>query len=173
MANTFKVTITRSVRIQAPLFTRPQRVAVGEFAMNVVRDRIKTATDANDEPAKPLGLAQPRHGGASYAIQKQKRTGRRPVRDWTLSGAMLASLRVTVATAKRIVISPTADQKNKLAINQVGCEMFAISPKDEAKVNDLVGKAYQDMAQRMIVATQMWRAAGAALITANALDVSS
>src|SRR5579863_6526587 len=91
---TFKVTIKRSVRIQAPLFTRAQRVAVGQFALKAVRDRIKTATDAKDAPAKPLSAIQPRHGGASYVIQKQKRTGRRPVRDWTLSGTMLASLRV-------------------------------------------------------------------------------
>jgi|HubBroStandDraft_4_1064222.scaffolds.fasta_scaffold208077_2 hypothetical protein len=168
----FKITIKRSVRIQAPLFTRAQRVAVGNIALNVVRDRIKTATDANDGPAKPLNAIRPRHGGASYVVQKQMRTGRPATRDWTLTGAMLKSLRVTVATTKRIVISPTDDQKGKMAGNQQRCEMFAISKKDEAKINAVVGKAYQDMAQRMIVASQMWRAAGAALIVGNVMDTS-
>jgi hypothetical protein len=169
----FKITIKRAVRIQAPLFTRAQRVAVGNIALNVVRDRIKAASDANDQPAKPLCAIRPRRGGASYVVQKQMRTGRPAIRDWTLTGAMLQSLRVTVATAKRIVISPTDDQKGKLAGNQQRCEMFALSPKDEAKVNEVVAKSYQDMATRMIVASQMWRAAGAALIAGNVMDTSA
>jgi hypothetical protein len=169
----FKISIKRSVRIQAPLFTRAQRVAVGNIALNVVRDRIKTATDANDSPAKPLCAIRPRHGGASYVVQKQMRTGQPAVRDWTLTGAMLKSLRVTVATAKRILISPTDDQKGKMAGNQQRCEMFAISPKDEAQINAVVLKSYQDMAARMVIASQMWRAAGAALITGNVMDTSA
>jgi hypothetical protein len=172
MPKTFKVVITGSVRIQAPLFTRGERVLVGTVAMNVVRDRIRSASDVKDQPAKPLSLLRPRHGGASYAIQKQKWTGRRAVRDWTLSGALLNSFRVTTATEKRIVISPTNDQKNKLAINQVGCEMFAISPRDEAEINRMVVKEYQDKAARIVIATELWRA-GAVLIAANALDMTS
>lgn len=169
----FKVTIKRSVRIQAPLISRPQRVFLGNLALGSVRGRIQKATDANDQPAKPLSAIRPRHGGASYVVQKQKRTGRRPVRDWNLTGALMQSFRVTIATAKRIVISPTDDQKVKLAGNQAICEMFAFSPKDAAVTQAAVIDAYVDMAQRMVVATAMYRAAGNALITQTALNTSA
>jgi len=164
-----KITIQRSVRIQAPLATRAERLRLGQIVLETVRTRIKTASDGNDQPAKPLCAIRPRHGGASYVVQKQMRTGRPAVRDWMLTGAMLQSLRVTVATAKRILISPTDDQKAKLAHDQAQCEMFALSPKDEAVAQEAVTKLYWALNARMVVAASMYRAGGAALITANAI----
>jgi hypothetical protein len=142
----FKITIKRSVRINAPVATRAQRLALGQVVLQTVRGRIKSAVDANDAPAKPLSAIRPRHGGTSYAVQKQMRTGGRAVRDWTLTGALLGSLRVSIATQKRIVISPAEDQRGKMAGNQALCEMFAFSPKDEAVTQE----AMDHLVQRMI-----------------------
>lgn len=166
---TFRVSISRPLRIQAPVINRAQRLAVGNVVIDVVRERIKRAIDANDAPARPLSAIRPKHGGASYAVQKQEKTGKRPVRDWTLTGALLRSLRVSVATEKRIVISPAADQMGKMAGNQGLCNMFAISPKDEAVINQTINALYAQMAQRMVIAAEALRSAGMALITSNAL----
>jgi hypothetical protein len=156
----FQVTVQRSFRIQAPVATRNQRLLIGNAAIAIVTRRVQAATDTDDSPAKPLSSSRAimKRGRDmwSYAVEKQHITGRRGVRDWTYSGDMLKSLRVSIATTTRILISPSGtdskgrDNTVKLAHNQTLCEMFGLSPSDEAKVKELVDALYRDLASRLV-----------------------
>jgi hypothetical protein len=84
--------------------------------------RLSQALNVRDQPAKPLKSA--------YARAKAAK-GKKPIRDWFLSGLTRLSIQVLQAIQNRVVIgsgNPTGDLR--IRVNNRREKQFGVSPKD-------------------------------------------
>jgi len=79
---------------------------IGEDVIGSIVGRISEAKDANDNSANPYPNAYAKYKSGP----KNKKQGRKPVRDWTLRGKNPLSIRVKVASEDRCTIGPTDEQ---------------------------------------------------------------
>lgn len=109
-----------------------------------IKTRIKSAVDINDAPAAPLTKAYARY---------KTRTGRRPVRDWNLTGATLQAIAPLAAADGQIRVGFNSDRAAKIAaMNQhlrvagQRTEMWGVAPSDRANVV----KALNEMRSQLV-----------------------
>lgn len=95
-----------------------------------IKPRIRQGHTVYDSPAEPLS--------ESYARRK-KRLGKQAVRDWTLTGRTLRSLKVLTASPNRSVLGFTDEETNKRAfINNRRDRQFGVSPSDKSKLGLII-----------------------------------
>lgn len=122
----FEIKVSKRPNIQVSAFTEQQMQNIGEFAVEAMKERVATATDVLDKPAKPL---QPK-----YAQQKIKK-GKQPVRDIRLTGNTLGSVQVIEHDATHVKIGIRGSTPYRKAIfNQNIDPWFGLSEKDDDRV---------------------------------------
>lgn len=108
-------------------FSAQQMQSIGQQLVDgAIRPRIKSGLTADDQPAPPLAVG--------YAKRKQRR-GLNPIRDWTLTGRTLRSMKVLSAGPNQARIGftdPTANMR--AAINNKRARQFGMSPNDHEKL---------------------------------------
>jgi hypothetical protein len=123
----FTPKITRARFVLGP-FSSEQMAAIGNVMVDTIKTRIQSGLNINDDPAKPLKPG--RNGRGGYPGYKSSH-GLNPIRDWTLRGRTLGSMKVKAANENRVVIGFTDDKADLIAhINNLRERTFGISPKD-------------------------------------------
>ncbi len=103
-------------------FTPERMGQVGRVVAKSVIDRMYSAKNVADLPAKPLSPA--------YARQKQIKH-RRPVRDMTFTGVTMASIHVVKTTNNQAVIGSDDPRGNRrIWFANARERMFGMSPRD-------------------------------------------
>ena len=134
------VRITSRKRFELTGYSASQMLDAGTFLRDTVMQRILQAQDLGDSPASPLKQPKGRVveiGGKrgfmrGYPFQKTKK-GKKPVRDWNYTGAMLAAMQVMTHRRNRAVIGFSDDLSNmKARINNMRWRQFGVSPKDRS-----------------------------------------
>jgi len=112
----------RRVELTLSPFSAEQMQTIGEVMLRAKLERISSATDSTDSPAKPLS--------AGYAARK-KAYNLPQIRDWTYRGVLMRSLKVKSASPDKYVLGPTSDQTDLiLTVQRRMWEMWSDSPKD-------------------------------------------
>lgn len=120
-------------------FTALQMKALGDIAIGVIKDRVSRGIGSDDAPMKPLSgkrsaifnangkFARQRAG---YAEWKQKRGGQ-PIRDLTLTGAMLRNFTVRSVSETQVRMDITSQKERvKARANEQRSPWFGWSPRD-------------------------------------------
>jgi hypothetical protein len=121
------------VKVTVSPFAPDEMMDIAQVTLDHIRTRIQSVKDWEDNPAKPLK--------DNYAKQKVKgrrvaRTGGQifrglPVRDWTLRGRTLQSLKVKYASQDRATIGPTSEEANMIiAVRNKLDHMWGLAPSD-------------------------------------------
>lgn len=122
----FEIKVTRRPNIESPAFNEQQMREIGQAAIDVMKERLATATDVFDKPAPPLQKG--------YAKQKAKK-GKQPIRDIRLTGNTLGSVQVTEADSAHVKIKIRGVTPYKKAIfNQNIDPWFGLSEKDDERL---------------------------------------
>ena len=125
----FFTTRIRHSRLTLSPFSSEQMADIGEDVIGSIVGRISEAKDANDNPAKPLSERYAKYKSGST----NKNPGRAPVRDWTLRGKTLSSIRVKVASEDRCTIGPTDEQSAMIiSVQDARSHQWGVSPADES-----------------------------------------
>lgn len=123
---------------------------LGNTVLKSVKERIHKGLDVNEQYAKPLKpTTHVDKSGAladlvPYPVQKQRK-GRQPIRDLTMTGALMNSVQVILASDDRCVIASNNAVKDKvLHKNNLRSPQFGLSNTDhqvmEKKVGELLRK---------------------------------
>jgi hypothetical protein len=131
MAQRFEPVIKRA-RFEVPGYSPQQMIAIANPVAKSVGDRILSALDLNDTPALPL-----KPGYSKWKARKYPPA----VRNWSVTGVTLRSLKTLEATHNRAVIGFTSGWSKKtkkgtittnaiVAINQSRQRQFGLSPRD-------------------------------------------
>ncbi len=122
----FKTTI-RKARFVEQGFSAQQMQSIGQqFIDTAERPRIRAGLTVYDQPAPPLSIG--------YAKRKTRR-GLQPIRDWSLTGRTLRSMKVLTAGPNQARIGFTDAEANKrAAINNRRARQFGVSPADHTKL---------------------------------------
>ena len=111
-------------------FSLDRMNAIGQAAVESSRARILLGLNVNDAPARPLSKG--------YAKQKV-RAGQPPIRNWRLTGALLASMEVQGKTLNSVSFGFTSINYAKLmklaAWNSNVEHMTGLSPRDRDNVD--------------------------------------
>jgi hypothetical protein len=136
----FTTKITRQ-RLTLSPFSSETMTGIGNVLLKTIKTRIKSGTDVNDQPAKPLKGAKMRY--VAYSRQKENK-GLAGIRDWTYSGHLLRAMKVVSANENRFVIGFIDDRSDKIAhLNNRGTRMFGISPNDTKALKTAVMEAFR------------------------------
>ena len=145
----FFTTRIRHSRLTLSPFSSEQMADIGEDVIGSIVGRISEAKDANDNPAKPLSAKYAKwkssHGAytpwsqhgqfaeVGYTSKGNLNSGHNPVRDWTLRGKTLSSVRVKVASEDRCTIGPTDEESAMIiSVQDARSHQWGVSPTDES-----------------------------------------
>jgi PAS domain-containing protein len=124
-------------------FSADRMNTVGQAAVDSSRARIMSGLDVKDAPAMPLSR--------SYAKRKV-RAGQPPIRNWTLTGALMASMGVQRTVLNSVSIGFTSTDAIKLqrlaAWNSRVEQMTGISPRDQANISSVMQSEFSDEVER-------------------------
>ena len=121
MIPTLKAKFTGSgVRLNSPAFTRDDNASLLEAGIESIKRRLSSALGPDDSPNRPLSRR--------YAQRKQRKYGRRPIRDMRLTGKTLDSLQVRYADDGRAVAEATVFSGEQ-------ARMLQFSPGDQASID--------------------------------------
>lgn len=118
----FQTRIIKKSRFVVSGFDIARMQSIGTAMTEAIVRRIQSGTNVNDQPALPL---RPK-----YARLKERKTGKQ-VRDWTLTGRTMRSLKLLTVSATKAVIGftdPVANQR--AALNNRIDRAFGISPNE-------------------------------------------
>jgi hypothetical protein len=134
----FQPKITHARLVLSP-FSSEQMLTLGNALSSSIIKRIKSGTNANDEPSKPLKGAKGNY--VPYTRFKQNR-GLQPLRDWVYSGRTLRSLKVLSVNENSGKIGFTDQRANTIAgyLNKID-KAFGIAPSDRKTLTN----AFNDM----------------------------
>lgn len=124
----YEIKTTKQPNIVAPKFTSEQMHEIGDFSVQVMKERNAQAIDVLDEPAKPL---QPKY-------EKHKEAKGLPgVRDLRLTGNMLGSVHLVESDAShaRVKLEGSTPIRKGIA-NQNIDPWFGLSHHDDQRVMD-------------------------------------
>ncbi len=114
-------------------FSSESMSTIGSVTLDSIRTRISSATDATDSPSRPLAprYASEKLRGRYVVNGGGRRYSGSPVRDWTLRGRTLLSLKVKAVSENRVTIGPISAEANQIisARNKLD-HMWGVSPKD-------------------------------------------
>lgn len=141
-------------------FTELQMLSLGNFAVDVIKDRVSRGIGSDDAPMPALKIARRKRWSkkqnrwVEYSQQdsgygKVKRlAGRQPIRDLTFTGGMLNDFSVRSVSASEVRMDiTTQESRMKARVNEIRAPWFGWSPADMVK---LIGKArelFGDMVQ--------------------------
>jgi len=123
----------RKARFVVAGYSAEQMVQMGNGLIEeAIRPRIRSGHTVQDAPAPALS--------AKYAKRKI-RAGKQPIRDWTLTGRTLRSMKVLTAGPNRAVIGLTDAETNRRAFfNNRRSQQFGVSPNDRGKLPRIVAR---------------------------------
>jgi hypothetical protein len=99
-----------------------QMLSLGNILADTIRDRIGSGLNGADVPGRPLA--------AKYA-EKKARMGKEPIRNWTLTGKTLRSLRCLAANENRALVGFNNPIAGRIAHwNNLKERAFAVSPRN-------------------------------------------
>jgi hypothetical protein len=110
---------------------------IGTNLLGSVKLRIRSATNAEDQPAKPLKVNGKSYNGG-YPAAKQRRNIA-PLRNWTWTGGTLAQMIVKEVSQNRGVIAFANTRADQIAhINNAREKAFGVSPSDREVLRESV-----------------------------------
>lgn len=113
--------------VRIPSLSPAQMQEIGREAIAEETGRIKTGTNVNDQPARPL---------SRIWAQQKNAAGKQPIRDLDFTGAMLRSIAVTDSGVNTVTVGFIDSYQEKLAaLNERIEPMLGISTRDEAVVD--------------------------------------
>lgn len=123
----FEIKVASRPDIKVPGFSTDQMQEIGQYAVDVMKERVAQGVDVLGEPAKPL---QPK-----YAERKRK-AGKQPIRDIRLTGNTLGSMQVDPGvTASHVNVKIRgATPYRKAIFNQNIDPWFGLSDTDDDRV---------------------------------------
>ena len=113
--------------------------AIGGIVLDSMKARIKAAVDWNDNAARPLKpiYAQEKVKGRRVALTGGQLFRGKPIRDWTLRGRTMQSLKVKSVSQDRVTIGPVSLEAAKIIAGRNPLDhMWAMSPKDMAVLHE-------------------------------------
>lgn len=117
----------RHARLTFSPFSSEQMADIGNVVLESIKDRILLARNADDAPAKPLAIKYADWKSSA----KNKYPGKSRLRDWSLRGKTLRSLKVKVASEDRATLGPTDPQSQMIvAVQNRRQRQWAVSPKN-------------------------------------------
>ena len=126
MAQQIFSTKIRHVQLTFSPFTAEQMSDIGGVVLDSIIRRIRTATNDTDSAAPPLATRY-----AEYKARQRKYPGHAQIRDWTLRGKTLRSLKVKLATEDKVVLGPIDPQSQMIiAIQNKRSHQWGVSPRD-------------------------------------------
>lgn len=139
----FQTRVTHS-RLTFSAFTSEGMMEIAQALLDHIKQRIsRDVLDATDSPAKPLNqkYAQGKVAGRYVALGGNVRYRGAPVRDWSLRGRVMKSLKVKTASEEHATIGPTSRETYIIiaARNKID-KMWGISPEDWQAMNLAVRK---------------------------------
>lgn len=142
-------------------FTELQMFALGNFGVEVIKERVSRAIGSDDAPmpalksrkAKRWSKSQKRYveygreSKFSYANRK-KDAGLQPIRDLRVSGDMLDDFSVRSVSASEVRMDiTTAESRMKARVNEIRAPWFGWSPSDMVKLIARARQMFGDMVQ--------------------------
>lgn len=122
----FEIKIAHEPNIKVPTFSEQQMTEIGNYAIQVMKERTLSSTDVFDRPAKPL---QPK-----YAKRKEKK-GLPPVRDIKFTGVTQTSIKVLDADESHVKVGfSNSVAFRKALFNQNIDPWFGLSGHDDERV---------------------------------------
>ena len=120
-------------------FSAGRMNTVGQAAVDSSRARILAGLNVHDAPALPLS--------PKYAKRKV-RAGQPPIRNWKLTGALLASMDVQRTEVNSVSFGFTSADTIKLqklaAWNQNREQIMGVSPRDQANIDTSLQSEFSD-----------------------------
>ena len=126
----FRIGVSQLPILKAPGLSANQARQVGEYAIELERERLARGLDIKDQPAKDLT--------AAYQKQKQ-RAGQPPIRNLVLTGRMLASRSVIQAADNSVQIGfSDSAMYQRAQVNESIDPELGISPSGKRKLDRYV-----------------------------------
>jgi hypothetical protein len=130
--------VIRRARFGSPVFDGPVMQAIGNGVLSSIKSRIARAVDVNDSPAPPLKSPKDKKS-FRYARYKVAKFGKKPVRDWNLTGQTIASLQVLRAKPGEVSIGPSTEHgRFRIMINNRRWPQWGLSPTDRRVLQESV-----------------------------------
>lgn len=131
-------TVKTALRLQNPSLGIEGMRALALAARDSMRTRILSGVNLSDSPARPLGR---------YYAAYKTRAGAQPIRNWKLTGALMASMDVTRCTEQYSTVGFRGeDQRLKARRQSSGRSykntMFGLSPNDQHAVHRAIRSAW-------------------------------
>ena len=129
----FQARITHATLTFSP-FTSETMMTIGQTVLDHIKARIQSVQDVTDSQAKPLKetYAEEKRRGRYVALGGPKKYSGLPVRDWTLRGRTMQSLKVKAASEERVTIGPTSQETTMIVLARNRKDkMWGISPSDQ------------------------------------------
>lgn len=109
------------VRLLGVGFQKYQMLRLGSLALKDLKRRVQEGKGVNDEPMPPLKVQQVRPGSVTASLERgyprlKRRRGRKPIRDLTLTGAMLANLTIRSASPNEVKFGLTKQKEREKAL---------------------------------------------------------
>jgi hypothetical protein len=137
----FQTKITHS-RLTFSAFSSEDMMEIGQTLVDHIKHRIsQDLLDITDSPAPPLNTryAQEKVKGRYVALGGGKRYKGAPVRDWTLRGRTMQSLKVKTASEELATIGPVSRESYIIiAARNKRDHLWGVSPEDLAAMNLMV-----------------------------------
>ena len=128
----FETRIRHSTLTFSP-FSSESMATIGQVVLDHIRDRIQSAQDVNDSHSKPLkeSYAEEKRRGRRVALGGARKYTGLPVRDWTLRGRTMVSLKVKTASEDRVTIGPTLPETAMIiSVRNKVDHMWGMAPSD-------------------------------------------
>ncbi|HEY1898123.1 MAG TPA: hypothetical protein VGG62_17720 [Terracidiphilus sp.] len=128
----FQARITHT-RLSFSPFASESMMIIGQVVLDHIKARIQSVKDVTDSQAKPLkeSYAEQKRQGRYVVLGGPKKYSGLPVRDWTLRGRTMQSLKVKVASEERVTIGPTSQETTMIVLaRNKKDKMWGLSPSD-------------------------------------------
>ena len=130
-----KMTVIKKARFNYSGISAEQMLTIGNNLLGSIKLRIRSAINAQDQPAKPLKINSKSYNGG-YPAAKERR-GIEPVRNWTFTGGTLTQMIVKEVTQNRGVIAFANTRADNIAHwNNMREKAFGVSPTDKTILFD-------------------------------------
>jgi hypothetical protein len=114
-------------------FTSENMLNIGQATLDHMRQRIRSSMDVNDSRERPLNAryAQQKAKGRFVKLGGGRTYSGAPVRDWTLRGRTLQSLKAKSASENKVTIGPILQEAYMiLIVRNRRDNMWGMSPSD-------------------------------------------
>lgn len=125
------------VRVVVGPFSSDTMATLAGILRDSMRGRIAQGLNANDQPAKEL---------APGYLKRKVAKGKKPIRDWTMSGNTMKAMAVISANENRAVIAFNNPIAGRIAhFNNLREKAFGVSPHDRETLHAAVHAAFQEL----------------------------